>query len=108
VVKTTDELRAHLAETRRRGYATAIEEGEAGTVALAAAFRAWDAGDAPVVGTVSIAGPLLRLGRERRDALAPKLIAASRALSMIWPVHRRRRSGAIAAVPRAAQRARAA
>src|SRR5450631_3043600 len=62
VVRTVGELRAHLKETRRRGYGLAIEEGEPGTVAMAAPFRANDGADAPIAGTISVAGPLIRLG----------------------------------------------
>lgn len=107
VVRTAEELRAHLAETRRRGYASAVEEGEMGTVAIAAVFHAWDGDAAPVAGTVSIAGPLLRLGRERRDALAPRLKAAARELSEVWPLHKRRRTVGNHTV-RTSRRARAA
>jgi IclR family acetate operon transcriptional repressor len=85
------ELRAHLAETRRRGYAVAVEEGEAGTVAMAMAFRAWDAPDAPVAGTISVAGPMVRLGRERREQIAPLLAAAVRDVSQLWPLRQRQR-----------------
>jgi len=88
-VKTVDELRAHLAATRGRGYASAVEEGEPGTVALAAAFRAFDSPDAPVAGTVSIAGPQVRLGAERVAELAPRLLATAHEISALWPLRQR-------------------
>jgi DNA-binding IclR family transcriptional regulator len=88
-LKSVDELRRHLAETRRRGYALAVEEGEPGTVAIAAAFRAFPAPQAPAAGTVSIAGPLVRLTKQRVGELAPLLLAASREITELWPLRRR-------------------
>ena len=85
-VTTVDELRRHLAETRRRGYATAIEEGEPGTVALAAVFGASEAPDAPVAGTISIAGPQARMPATRVAALAPQLLATTREVATLWPL----------------------
>ena len=86
VVRTIDELRAHLKDTRRRGYGLAIEEGEPGIVAMAAVFRATEDTRAPVAGTVSVAGPLLRMGPTRRDKIAPLLAAAANDLSALWPL----------------------
>lgn len=88
-VTTVDELRRHLADTRRRGYATAIEEGEPGTVALAAVFRTSATPDAPVAGTLSIAGPQSRLSNARIVELAPTLLAATREVARLWPARKR-------------------
>ncbi len=88
-VRTVAELKRHLAETKRRGYATAIEEGEPGTVAIAAAFRSHDWAGAPATGTVSIAGPLVRLNKQRIAALAPLLLEAARELTRLWPLRQR-------------------
>jgi DNA-binding IclR family transcriptional regulator len=94
VVKNVDEFRRHLDETRKRGYAVAIEEGEPGTVAIAAAFRKSDAPNAAVAGTVSIAGPQVRLTTERISEIAPALIATTRELARHWPLRARQsRSG---------------
>lgn len=98
------ELRQQLAETRRRGYGLAVEEGEAGIVALAVAFRAWDAADAPVAGTLSVAGPLTRLHRDRYDEIAAALARAARDLCGLWSVRRRQKR----AMPRAPTSRRAA
>ena len=87
--KSVDELRRRLDDARRRGYAVAIEEGEPGTVAIATVFRASEAADAPVAGTVSIAGPQVRLGRERVAALAPMLLETAGELAKRWPVRAR-------------------
>lgn len=97
-VRTVDELRSQLAQTRARGYATAIEEGEPGTVALAAVFRAYDAPDAPIAGTVSIAGPAARISEARIAELAPMLLAATREIAELWPMRQRHGRG-----PRAAR-----
>ena len=86
VVRTIDELRAHLKETRRRGYGLAIEEGEPGIVAMAAAFRASEDPRAPIAGTVSVAGPLIRLGPARRDEISPLLASAAHDLAALWPL----------------------
>ena len=89
VVRNVDEFRRHLDETRKRGYAVAIEEGEPGTVAIAAAFRKSDAPDAAVAGTVSIAGPQVRLTAERISEIAPSLIVTTRELARHWPLRAR-------------------
>ena len=99
LVRTIDELRTHLKETRRRGYGLAIEEGEPGIVAMAAAFRASDDSRAPIAGTISVAGPLLRLGPARRDKIAPLLEAAASDLSALWPL--RQHQAGIPRIPEA-------
>ena len=90
-VRTVDELRAHLAITRERGYGLAVEEGESGTLAIAVVFRAHPGDDAPVAGTVSIAGPLTRLDEERVRELVPLLHAAAAEITELWPLQMRRR-----------------
>ncbi len=85
------ELRQQLAETRRRGYGLAVEEGEAGIVALAVAFRAWDAPDAPVAGTLSVAGPVMRLHRDRYEQIAADLARAARDICALWSLRRRQK-----------------
>jgi DNA-binding IclR family transcriptional regulator len=85
--RTPEALAGELAATRRRGYAIAIDEGEVGIVALAAAFAPSPA--SPAVGTVSIAGPRTRLDDARVGALAPRLVAAARELGERWPLARR-------------------
>jgi IclR family acetate operon transcriptional repressor len=108
VVRDVDQLRAQLAETRARGHAVALEEGEPGTAAMAATFRAWDAADAPVVGTVSIAGPLMRFSPKRRQQMVGPLTEAARELSALWPLRaRRQHPGNAAAADRPRNRAAA-
>ena len=92
IISSIDALRAELGKTRERGYAVADEEAESGTVALAVAFRAQDDADGPTLGTVSVAGPAIRLkGEKRRSWLAARLHAAAAELSAIWPVWKRQR-----------------
>ncbi|MBM3599254.1 MAG: IclR family transcriptional regulator [Alphaproteobacteria bacterium] len=94
-VRTAAALRAQLGETRRRGYGLAIEEGEWGTAALAAVVRDGEAPDAPVVATISVAGPVTRLAGAARQRAADLMIAATGEMSALWPVRRRqRKSGA--------------
>ena len=93
-MKSVDELRRHLDETRKRGYALAVEEGEPGIVAIAASFRAFEGDEAPAAGTVSIAGPRVRLTDTRARELAPLLLRTTRELTQLWPLRRRQHSGA--------------
>lgn len=91
VISNVIELRQQLAETRRRGYGLAVEEAEAGIVALAVAFRAWGSSEAPVAGTLSVAGPVVRIRKERYEELSEALARAARDVSAVWPLHRRQR-----------------
>ena len=88
-VRTIEAFRAKLDETRRKGFGEAIEEGEAGTAAVAVAV--YDEGvrghaRGRAVGTLSLAGPLVRFGPERRELLAARLAAAARELGGVWPL----------------------
>lgn len=98
-IRNVDELRLHLETTRRHGYAIAIEEGEPGTVAIAAVFRTYDLPSAPVAGTVSIAGPRVRLGDARIAALAPLLLDATREIARRWPLRGRQQAARAGAAP---------
>ena len=93
VVSGIDALRAELDATRRQGHGLAIDEGEPGTVALAVVFRAWNDPAAPVAGTLSVAGPHLRLGPETYTGILVSLRAAARRMARVWPVRRRRTKG---------------
>jgi IclR family acetate operon transcriptional repressor len=91
-LKTVDDLRQHLAETRARGYAIAVEEGEPGTVALAVVFRADERAEAPVAGTLSVAGPLVRMEPERYPEIARALHEAAAEMAALWPLRKRQSS----------------
>lgn len=82
-------LRASLRETRARGWATSIEEAEAGTSAVAVPVRSAGGPDAPVVGTISVAGPSLRITPERIEGLAAALHATAAEMGQLWPTHLR-------------------
>ncbi|RWA76570.1 MAG: IclR family transcriptional regulator [Mesorhizobium sp.] len=89
--RSVDELRVRLDEARERGFATSVEEVEAGTAAIAVPFRASSAEDAPVVGTISVAGPLIRITPDRWPELGDALNRAAMELAQIWPVRLRTR-----------------
>ena len=69
-----------LAETRRRGYATAHDAFEVGVSAMAAPVR--HSKDHRVIGAVSIAGPTARLTPERMEELSPLVLSAAQELSV--------------------------
>jgi len=79
-------LRAELAATRVRGYGLAVEEAEPGVKAIAVLVRAHD--DGAVLGTISIAGPLVRMGPERDAEFHELLQQASLTLGLAWPRER--------------------
>ena len=76
-------LLAELDRVRRAGYAVAVEEAEPGVTAVAVAIR--PAGLGPV-GTVSVAGPSLRLPAARIPDLAARLAETAAALAAGWPL----------------------
>lgn len=82
-VATVEGLLRELAATRQRGYGLANEEAEPGIKAIAVVVRAVD--DERVVGTISIAGPLLRMGPERDAEFHQLLGDAAARLRLIWP-----------------------
>ena len=90
-VRTLAALRQQLRATRRRGYGEAVDEGEPGVAAVAAAIRAFPAPDAPVVGTISIAGPMTRMNPVRRATVVKELLAAATELTAVWPVREQHR-----------------
>lgn len=90
-ITSVEALRENLAETKSRGYSVAYNEGEEGTVALAVPFRASQARFAPVAGTISVAGPILRIGPERYEALGSALRASAEEIAAVWPLRIRQR-----------------
>jgi IclR family transcriptional regulator, acetate operon repressor len=103
-IRTLEPFRAALQEARARGFGTAIEEGEAGTAAVAVVFRASADPQAPVAGTLSVAGPLGRFPASRRAAFARTLTAAAKELASVWPIRdslRARTAAPVRELPRA-------
>lgn len=90
-LRTLGALREQLRESRMRGYGVAVEEGEPGVAAVAAAVRASAAADAPVVATISVAGPVGRMDEPRRAVLGRNVVRVAAELSEIWPVRVRHR-----------------
>lgn len=87
VVRSVSSLMQELEVTARRGYGLAMSEAEPGVTALAAAIRSRE--DGPVAGTVSVAGPSVRLTEERVQELGPVVTAAASELSKLWPLRMR-------------------
>ena len=78
---------AALKQTRARGWATSIEEAEAGTSAVAVPVWCADGPDVAVVGTVSVAGPSVRITRDRIEEIASALHATAAQMSQLWSIH---------------------
>lgn len=88
---TVESLKRQLAATRARGYAVAVEEAEPGIVALAATFRTDPRPDAPVAGTLSVAGQVSRITPERYPQIHAALAEAVSALESMWRLRVRQR-----------------
>jgi IclR family acetate operon transcriptional repressor len=98
-LRSVEALIAALAETRAKGYGVSQEEAERGVAAVAAAIPSQFADD-PVVGTVSIAGPVVRVTPERIIEYAALLTEAVQELSALWPLQQRPPPMAIEAAQR--------
>lgn len=92
VVADVDELRLHLNETRERGYAIAADEAEPGTAAIAVPFYADTTPGSPVAGTISVAGPLLRITPDRYENLSGELRSTANEVSAVWRMRMRQRA----------------
>jgi DNA-binding IclR family transcriptional regulator len=75
-------LLADLNVTRKRGYAISNEEAERGVAAVAVAIRTPAGG---LFGTTSIAGPVIRVTRDRYEIIVRALNAAAGDLALAWP-----------------------
>ena len=84
VIRTVEELLKELEATTQRGYGLAVNEAEAGVAAIASAIRLGQNGE--TVGTVSIAGPSVRMTDERIAEIAPLVTKCAAELSTIWPL----------------------
>ncbi len=82
-LQSVEALLGELAATRARGYSLAVEEAEPGVKALAIAVPALQG--QRILGTMSIAGPLLRMTPERDAELQRLLLQAAGTLAMVWP-----------------------
>jgi IclR family transcriptional regulator, acetate operon repressor len=86
-VRSIEALQRELAATATLGYGVAIDEAEPGVTAIAAVIRS--AKDSPAFGTVSVAGPSIRLNKARVQELAPVVIKTALELADLWPLRRR-------------------
>jgi IclR family transcriptional regulator, acetate operon repressor len=84
-------LMSEVERARERGFAIVLDAYEAGTSAIAAAIID-NPRDEPI-GTVSIAGPSIRMTAERMETLGPMVVECARALALASrssPLFRRR------------------
>jgi len=100
--QTIDELRDRLRVARERGYGLSLEEAEQGTAALAVPFFASPLADAPVAGTISVAGPAIRIAPDRYDTLVAALHKAAQDIAAIWAVRSRQRANVVSVSERPA------
>jgi DNA-binding IclR family transcriptional regulator len=87
-VHSMEALLREVDATAERGYGLAVNEAEPGVTAVAAAIRSGVNG--PAVGTVSVAGPSVRMTDARIRELAPKVIRCAADMSDLWPLRPRR------------------
>jgi IclR family acetate operon transcriptional repressor len=79
-VRTVDELRASIAESRAQGYSLNDQESELGLVAIGKVV--FDRSQTPkVIGAISIAGPIFRVDRHSILKFAPLLKRAAEQLT---------------------------
>lgn len=90
-ITDVDAFREHLNSARHKGYATAVDEGEAGATALAVPFYCNETPGAPAAGTISVAGPTLRMRPARYAEISKELQVAAREMTAIWPLRIRQR-----------------
>lgn len=88
-VRSVDALIRELKATTRRGFGVAVNEAEPGVTAVAAAIR--PEGGGATLGTVSVAGPSVRMTESRIRELAPLVVQSASELASLWPL--RLRSG---------------
>lgn len=80
VLQSVEDLLEELKVTRERGYGLAWEEAESGIAAVAVGFSATAEKETPLMGTVSVACPIVRVTRERLLEFVPRLREISRGL----------------------------
>ncbi len=83
-LRSVPSLLEELTSTRARGFGLAVNEGEPGISAVAAAIRVSE--NEPCVGTLSVAGPLIRMTPEAQTELAPVVVEVAQTLGGLWPV----------------------
>ncbi len=86
-VMNTDALLAEIAAAKRRGWAMAFEESELGVGGVGAPIfvASLDHGST-CVGTITLAAPTHRMGRDALTEIAPLVLDAARRAGQMWPV----------------------
>ena len=90
-IRSIEALLREIKTTANRGYGLAVNEAEPGVTAIAAAIRSKAGGVA--MGTVSIAGPSVRMTEKRIRELAPRVVQCASELSALWPSRSRHAAG---------------
>ena len=93
VIRSVESLLREVKRTAQRGYGIASSEAEPGVHAIAAAICS---ADGAALGTVSVAGPSVRMTDARIQELAPLVRQCAAELASLWPL--RARPGASAAL----------
>jgi IclR family transcriptional regulator, acetate operon repressor len=93
VIRSIETLLRDVKRTAQRGYGIASSEAEPGVTAIAAAICS--AADGAALGTVSVAGPSVRMTDSRIQELAPLVRRYASELASLWPL--RARPGAVPA-----------
>jgi DNA-binding IclR family transcriptional regulator len=83
VIQSLDQLLAELRTTRERGFGLAWEEADPGIAAVAVGIRSPGRTQPPLLGTISIAGPVFRLPKEKLVGWVPRLQATADELSAL-------------------------
>jgi IclR family acetate operon transcriptional repressor len=95
-INSIDQLMLELDATAARGFGIAMNEAEPGVTAVACAIRADGVGG--TLGTVSIAGPSVRLTDSRIEELGPLVMHSASELASLWPLRPRSTKAAVARV----------
>ncbi|CAH1659665.1 MULTISPECIES: IclR family transcriptional regulator [unclassified Chelatococcus] len=82
-IRSMDALLRELERTRERGYGVVFEEALPGIAAVAVAIRPHGG---VAVGTVGVAGPIIRIDKARLPELVRVVRAASEDLATLWPL----------------------
>ncbi|MFD2345742.1 IclR family transcriptional regulator C-terminal domain-containing protein [Sinorhizobium terangae] len=88
-VASEQQLAEELKQIREVGYAVSADESVIGITAFAAPIP--DREDGPALGSVSVAGPSVRMPLSRAREILPDLLAAAKELGGIWPIPRFRK-----------------
>lgn len=82
-VRSVEALIEALEETRKRGWATAIDEAEGGIASIAAAIKL-EQSNGPAVGVVGIDAPVARASDVRLAELSEMVVVSAAELSDLW------------------------